>query len=354
MTSGTTKTEQVKALQWLDNRLRLLDQTLLPACVHFVELRRWTEVVSAITSMRVRGAPAIGLAGAYAVALAAQEFKDLPFPVFNAKLAKAASEISKARPTAVNLSWAVSYVMKASQVGSNTEQVVKILISEAENLEHTELRANRAIGEEGSSLIPYGATVMTHCNSGALATAGYGTALGVIRTAWEKGNLKSVIATETRPLFQGARLTAWELVQIGIPTTLIVDSAAASVLEGGQVSAVIVGADRIAANGDVANKIGTYGLAILAKAHGVPFYVAATMNTVDRETPSGSHIVVEERPSEEVSSPMGVSTTPNGINIFNPAFDVTPASYVTAIVTEKGIFTHPYIESFAAGANRHG
>ena len=354
MTSGTAKTEQVKTLQWLNNRLRLLDQTLLPDCEHFIELRRWTEVVSAITSMQVRGAPAIGIAGAYAVALAAQEFKDLPFPVFSAKLEEAASEISKARPTAVNLSWAVSSVMKASQVGSNAKQVEQILISEAQNRQHEELRANRAIGEEGSYFIPYDATVLTHCNTGALATTGFGTALGVIRTAWEKGNLKNVIATETRPLFQGARLTAWELAKIGIPTTLIVDSAAASVLQNGKVSAVIVGADRIAANGDVANKIGTYGLAILAKAHEVPFYVAATMNTVDRETLSGTDIVVEERPSQEVSSPMGISTTPEGVDVFNPAFDVTPACYVTAIVTEKGTFTPPYIKSFVDGAVRHG
>ena len=354
MASGMAKTEEIKTLQWLSNRLRLIDQTLLPSRKHFIELRRWTEVVGAITSMQVRGAPAIGLAGAYAVVLAAQEFKDLPFPVFTTKLLEAASEISGARPTAVNLSWAVSSVMKAAQVGTTPADVADILSAKAQKLEHEELMANRAIGEEGSRFISYGATVMTHCNSGALASPGYGTAMGVIRTSWEQGNLKRVITTETRPLFQGARLTAWELVQIGIPTTLIVDSAAASVLESGQVAAVFVGADRIAANGDVANKIGTYGLAILAEAHHVPFYVAATMGTIDLGTPSGSDIVVEERPSEEVRSPMGVLTSPDRVDVFNPAFDVTPARYVTAIITERGTFSPPYEDSFLAGVEKHG
>ena len=354
MASETAKSYEVKSLQWLNNRLRLLDQTLLPSCVHYIELERWTQVVSAITSMRVRGAPVVGLAGAYAVVLAAQEFKDLPFETFCAQLSKAASEISEARPTAVSLSWAVSSVMKAAEVAIDTEHALRILLSEAESIEREELKANHDIGENGSALIPYDATVMTHCNAGALATAGYGTALGVVRTAWAQGKLKNVITTETRPLFQGARLTAWELNQAGIPTTLIIDSAAASVLQSGQVSAVIVGADRIAANGDVANKIGTYGLAILAKAHGVPFYVAATMNTLDLDTATGSQIVVEKRSPDEIKSPMGITISPDETDVFNPAFDVTPASYVTAIITEIGTFRAPYNDSFAAGIEKNG
>lgn len=353
MTSETAKSYEVKSLQWLNNRLRLLDQTLLPSCVHYIELERWTQVVNAITSMQVRGAPVVGLAGAYAVVLAAQEFKDLSFAEFSAQLSKAAVEISTARPTAVNLSWAVSSVMKAAEVAIDTDDVLRILLSRAESIEREELNANHDIGDNGSALIPYDATVLTHCNTGALATAGYGTALGVIRTAWAQGKLKKVITTETRPLFQGARLTAWELAQAGIPTTLIIDSAAAPVLQSGQVSAVLVGADRIAANGDVANKIGTYGLAILAKAHGVPFYVAATMSTLDLDTATGSQIVVENRSPEEIRSPMGVTVSPDETTVFNPAFDITPAGYVTAIITESGIFRAPYYNSFVAGIEKY-
>ena len=354
MTSGATKTNEVRALEWTNNRLRLLDQTLLPTRVHYVELERWPQVVTAITSMQVRGAPALGVAGAYGVVLAAQELKGLPFDEFREKLASAATSIAEARPTAVNLAWAVSCAMKAAASATNTTQAVERLLAEAQRIEREDIEANHAIGEHGSALLPEDATVMTHCNAGALATAGYGTALGVIRTAWAQGKLKGVIATETRPLLQGARLTAWELTQAGIPTTLIVDSAAASVLRSGVVSAIVVGADRIAANGDVANKIGTYGLAVLARAHDVPFYVAAPMSTVDLETPTGAQIVVEERGPEEVSSPLGVQAAPAEVSIFNPAFDVTPAEYVTAILTEKGAFTAPYSDSLRTGAPNRG
>jgi methylthioribose-1-phosphate isomerase len=354
LTSGATKTKEVKALEWTNNRLRLLDQTLLPIKVEYAELEHWPQVVTAITSMQVRGAPALGLAGAYAVVLAAQELKDLPFAEFQENLASAASSIAKARPTAVNLAWAVSCVLKAAAPATGARQAIELLLMEAQTIEREDIEANHSIGEHGSQLLPLDATVMTHCNAGALATAGYGTALGVIRTAWAQGKLKGVIATETRPLLQGARLTAWELTQSGIPTTLIVDSAAASVMRSGKVSAIIVGADRIAANGDVANKIGTYGLAVFAKAHNVPFYVAAPMSTVDLDTPTGAQIVVEERGPEEVSSPLGVQAAPAEVSIFNPAFDVTPAEYVTAIITEKGVFTAPYGGFLHAGVQTHG
>jgi methylthioribose-1-phosphate isomerase len=354
LTFSGTKTKEVRALEWTNNRLRLLDQTLLPTRVQYTELERWPEVVTAITSMQVRGAPALGVAGAYAVVLAALELKELPLDEFREKLRAAASSIAEARPTAVNLAWAVSCAMNAAAFAANTAETIKLLLAEAQTIEREDIEANHSIGEHGSLLLPQDATVMTHCNAGALATAGYGTALGVIRTAWAQGKLKGVIATETRPLLQGARLTTWELTQAGIPTTLIVDSAAASVLRSGKVSAIVVGADRIAANGDVANKIGTYGLAVLAKAHSVPFYVAAPMSTVDLATATGDQIVVEERAPEEVSSPQGVQTAPDEVGIYNPAFDVTPAEYVSAIITERGAFTAPYSESLNSGAQNRG
>ncbi len=354
MTSGATTTQEVRALEWTNKRLRLLDQTLLPTRVEYHELERWPQVVTAITSMQVRGAPALGVAGAYAIVLAAQELQLLPLPEFREKLTHAATTISAARPTAVNLGWAVSCTMGAWDAATDTSQAIALFLAEAQKIEREDIEANHAIGEHGSALIPAGATVMTHCNAGALATAGYGTALGVIRTAWAQGKLKGVIATETRPLLQGARLTTWELTQAGIPTTLIVDSAAASVMRNGKVSAIVVGADRIAANGDVANKIGTYSLAVLAKAHNIPFYVAAPMSTVDLDTQTGDQIVVEERAAAEVSSPQGVKAAPDEVGIFNPAFDVTPAEYVSAIITENGAFTAPYSDSLQVGAKSRG
>ena len=354
MTSSVTKIQEVRALEWTNNRLRLLDQTLLPSRVEYHELERWPQVVTAITSMQVRGAPALGVAGAYAVVLAAQELKVLPLAEFRMKLAVAAKAIAEARPTAVNLAWAVSCTMDAGDEAADTSKAIDLFLAEAQKIGREDLEANHAIGDHGSALIPAGSTVMTHCNAGALATAGYGTALGVIRTAWAQGKLKRVIATETRPLLQGARLTTWELTQAGIPTTLIVDSAAASVMRSGKVAAIVVGADRIAANGDVANKIGTYGLAVLAQAHNVPFYVAAPMSTVDLDTQTGEQIVVEERAPEEVSSPQGVKAAPDEVDIFNPAFDVTPAEYVSAIITEHGAFTAPYSDSLRVGTKSSG
>ena len=341
----TARTGRVRPLEWTGARLRLLDQRLLPARVEFVELERWGDVVVAIQSMQVRGAPAIGVAGAYGLVLAARELSTLPVPQFREALARASESLAAARPTAVNLPWAVARTLRAAESVASPTDAAEQMLREAEAIEAEDVAANRAIGAHGAALLPSGARVLTHCNTGALATAGHGTALGIVRTAWEQGKLSEVVATETRPLLQGARLTAWELAQDGIPTTLIVDGAAASVLRDGGIAAVVVGADRIAANGDVANKIGTYGLAVLAKAHGVPFYVAAPSSTVDLSTPTGEAITVEERDPSEVSAPLGVQAAPDGVAVSNPAFDVTPAELVTAIVTERGVHTPPYAET---------
>ncbi|MCY4623779.1 MAG: S-methyl-5-thioribose-1-phosphate isomerase [Chloroflexi bacterium] len=338
----------MRPIEWTGGRLRLLDQRLLPARVELVELERWEDVVVAIQSMQVRGAPAIGVAGAYGLVLAARTLaaralSHLDLPAFREQLATAARQLAAARPPAVNLRWAVARALRAADAAATPTDAAERILREAQAIEAEDLRANMAIGAHGAALLPLRARVLTHCNTGSLATAGYGTALGVVRAAWEQGKLKDVVATETRPLLQGARLTAWELSQEGIPTTLIVDSAAASILRDGGIAAVIVGADRIAANGDVANKIGTYMLAVLAKAHGVPFYVAAPSSTVDVDTPTGSAIPVEQRDPSEVAAP-------DGVEVSNPAFDVTPADLVTAIITERGVFTPPYAESLRSGA----
>ena len=327
----------------------MLDQRLLPTRVEYVELERWQDVVTAIQSMQVRGAPAIGVAGAYGVVLAARALCDFAVPAFREELGEAAAQIAAARPTAVNLPWAVARTLRAADGAADASDAVERTLREAQAIEAEDLQANMAIGAYGAALLPHGARVLTHCNTGALATAGYGTALGVVRAAWEQGVLAGVVATETRPLLQGARLTAWELRQEGIPTTLIVDGAAATVLRNGDIAAVIVGADRIAANGDVANKIGTYALAVLARAHGVPFYVAAPSSTIDMATSSGDAITVEERAATEVTAPGGVQAAPDGVDVFNPAFDVTPAELVTAIITERGVISPPYSASLRAG-----
>jgi methylthioribose-1-phosphate isomerase len=313
---------EVQPIRWRGDRLELLDQRLLPEKTEYVACRSAEDVAQAIRDMVVRGAPAIGCAAAFGVVLG--------------KGSKGAYEIlAKSRPTAVNLFWALERMKKA-----------KDLEAEARAIFEEDLAANRAIGRLGAELIRERSRVMTHCNTGALATAGYGTALGVIRAS--KGKNISVIANETRPYLQGARLTAWELVQEGIPCTLITDSMAGYLMSRGEVDVVIVGADRIAANGDVANKIGTYPLAVLAKRHGIPFYVAAPLSTFDPRIPDGWHIPIEERPAAEVTGYRGVRWAPEGVSVRNPAFDVTPAELVTAIISEKGIASPPYRESIAA------
>jgi len=312
----------VEPIRWKGDRLELLDQRLLPEKIEYLTCRSAEEVAQAIRDMVVRGAPAIGCAAAFGVVLSkgSRESFDV---------------LARSRPTAVNLFWALERLKKA-----------KDLETEARAIFEEDLAANRAIGRLGAELIREGSRVMTHCNTGALATAGYGTALGVIRASKSK-NI-SVIANETRPYLQGARLTAWELVQEGIPCTLITDSMAGHLMSKGEVDVVIVGADRIAANGDVANKIGTYPLAVLAKRHGIPFYVAAPCSSFDPAIPDGSRIPIEERPADEVTGYRGARWAPQGVAVRNPAFDVTPADLVTGIICEKGIASPPYRESIAA------
>ena len=317
--------EAVEPIRWKGDRLELLDQRLLPDKTVSLTCRSAAEVAQAIRDMVVRGAPAIGCAAAFGVVLG--------------KGSPGSYEIlAKSRPTAVNLFWALERMKKA-----------KDLEAEARAIYDEDIAANRAIGKLGAQLIGEHARVMTHCNAGALATAGYGTALGVIRASKSK-NI-SVIANETRPYLQGARLTAWELVQEGIPCTLITDSMAGHLMSKGEVDVIVVGADRIAANGDVANKIGTYGLAVLAKRHGIPFYVAAPRSTFDPKIPDGSHIPIEERPAAEVTGYRETRWAHEGVSVRNPAFDVTPAELITGIICEAGIAYPPYRESIAALLN---
>ena len=334
----------METLRWKNGALELLDQTLLPHKINYLTLTDYREVIRAIRRLAVRGAPAIGAAAAYAVVLAAIEAARAGEEGFQGRLAAAAAEIAQARPTAVNLRWAVARQLKAAERmdGERPERVIEELVQEAAALSAADAAANRAIGAHGAALLRRGVRVLTHCNAGALATCGYGTALGVIRAAHAAGKIEMVYAGETRPLLQGARLTVFELRQEGVPVTLITDSMAGYLMAGKGIDAVIVGADRIAANGDVANKIGTYSLAVLAKHHGVPFYVAAPFSTVDPGTPGGADIPIEERDAAEVTSFAGVAVAPAGTAAWNPAFDVTPHGLITAIVTERGVFYPPY------------
>ncbi|HEX7677608.1 MAG TPA: S-methyl-5-thioribose-1-phosphate isomerase [Thermoanaerobaculia bacterium] len=319
----------VEPIRWRGNALDLLDQRLLPRNVHWVTCNDAHEVAVAIRDMIVRGAPAIGVSAAFGVALAAQRGDDVD---------AAAAELRASRPTAVNLMWALDRMLAARDAGRD-------LTAEAQSMFREDVEANKRIGRYGAELLGESVTVLTHCNAGALATAGYGTALGVIRAAVEGGKRVAVFADETRPYLQGARLTAWELKQENIDVTLITDSMAGHFFQQGRFDAVIVGADRIAANGDTANKIGTYTVAVLANAHGVPFYVAAPLSTIDVNTPTGAGIEIEERSAAEVTSMNGVSIAPDGINVRHPAFDVTPARLISAIITDRGVLRAPYDES---------
>ena len=338
----SVKSTSFRPIHWIDGAVSLIDQTRLPMEEVWLELNDYRDVVSAIKDMRIRGAPAIGVAGAYGVALAAQEILERHKDEFIPRLEKAADQIETARPTGANLSWAVKRMMNVARRAVSAEDTVNDLIAEAARIHDEDEEANLTMGRLGAELIPADSAVLTHCNAGALATGGYGTALGVIQTAWQDGKVHKVFATETRPLRQGARLTAWELVRAKMGATLIPDSAGGQLMRLGKVDVVIVGADRIAANGDVANKIGTYSLAVLANENGVPFYVAAPTSTIDLNLPSGDLIPIEERPDEELTHVGGVRATPDGIDVLNAAFDVTPSRYVTAIVTESGVVRAPY------------
>lgn len=315
--------------------LRLLDQRRLPAEEVWLDCRDSDAVAEAIRDMVVRGAPAIGIAAAWGGVLAIREAagQDDWRGVFRHRL----EHLREARPTAVNLAWALDRMSEAVEGSDTTEVAITACESLAARIESDDVAANRRIGELGSRLLPAGTRVLTHCNTGALATGGRGTALGIIRTAWEQGGLTGVIATETRPWLQGARLTSWELAHDGIPVTVIVDSAAAWMMRTGEVDAVVIGADRITRRGDVANKIGSYALALAAQAHGIPFIVAAPSSTVDSELEDGNDIEIEDRDPAEIWRATGLDGAPEGVNTRNPAFDVTPAELVSAIVTERGV-----------------
>ncbi|MBT3362323.1 MAG: S-methyl-5-thioribose-1-phosphate isomerase [Chloroflexi bacterium] len=335
----------MKAITWVSTKVVLLDQTLLPTQEVYLDITDYEELALAIENMLIRGAPAIGAAAAYGVALGANQIAATSKEAFLEKLKVVSDRLAGTRPTAVNLFWALERMDMVARLGDSVDEIKKALVVEACRIDADGEAANRRMGNYGADLIKDGYTVLTHCNAGALATEGYGTALGVIRAAVEQGKNVRVYADETRPLLQGARLTAWELVKDGIDVTLITDNMAGHFLKSGAIDCVVVGADRIAANGDVANKIGTYGVAVLAKENNVPFYVAAPISTVDMSLASGEQIPIEERKPEEVTHIKGVQIAPDGVKVANPAFDVTPNKYVTAIITENGIASNPYVEN---------
>jgi methylthioribose-1-phosphate isomerase len=332
-------TNAVETLRWRGVRLELIDQRLLPQRAEYVACHNAAEVAAAIRDMAVRGAPAIGCAAAYGVALEALRPALASRDDFHRALADAFADLAASRPTAVNLFWALDRMRRVYDEAKDRApaEIARRLVVEAGAIHRDDLDANRAIGRHGAALVRDGARIMTHCNAGALATAGHGTALGVVRSARDEGKRVSVVANETRPFLQGARLTAWEMVQEKIPVTLVTDSMAGHLMQRGAVDLVIVGADRVAANGDVANKIGTYTLAVLASRHGLPFYVAAPLSTIDVNVPDGAAIPIEERSPSEVTGFRGERWAPEGVAVANPAFDVTPAALVTGLITERGV-----------------
>jgi methylthioribose-1-phosphate isomerase len=332
----------VETIQWTEDGVVMIDQTRLPRVVTYVTCRSYQEVAEAIRTMVIRGAPAIGVAAAMGVALGVLCSRD-PIDVI-------CDTLARTRPTAVNLFWALDRMKKLyqSMQGRPLAEVQSRLVAEARQIRLEDIAINEAIGRNGAPLAPDGKTILTHCNAGALATAGYGTALGVVRAAVAAGKRIDVFVDETRPFLQGARLTVWELQQDNIAATLITDSMAGHFLKSGRIGCVVVGADRIAANGDVANKVGTYSVAVLAKENGVPFFVAAPVSTLDLSLASGDLIPIEQRPEAEVTHVFGVPVAPDGTRVENPAFDITPHRYVTAIVTERGVAYPPYVESLGA------
>jgi len=342
----------IPTLAWTPEGVRFIDQTKLPLEESYVLATTYEQVVDVIVTMVVRGAPAIGVSAAYGVALGALRTKAATVAEFAPEFERICAHLAGTRPTAVNLFWAIDRMKRCfaalRAADSSIATVKQKLLSEAHAMYEEDIKACKAMGAYGGALLPAEGGVLTHCNAGALATCGYGTALGVIRSAIEQGKKINVYADETRPFLQGARLTAWELMADKIPTTVICDNMAASLMHAGKIQAVVVGADRIAANGDAANKIGTYNVAILAKEHGIPFYVAAPWSTIDMATANGELIPIEERPAVEVTHHGGKQLTPNGVGIRNPAFDVTPAKYITAIITERGVLRAPYGKSLKA------
>jgi methylthioribose-1-phosphate isomerase len=337
----------IQTLEWTDSGVRFIDQTKLPTEETYVTCKTYEQVADVIRNMVVRGAPAIGVAAAMGIALGLKNSKAESGAELKKDFEQICKVIGETRPTAVNLFWAIRRMREKFEYLRTrpVPQIKQALIEEAQRMHAEDIAANQAMGRHGAALMPANGGVLTHCNAGALATCGYGTALGVVRAAVEQGKKIHVYADETRPFLQGSRLTAWELMKDGIPTTVISDNMAGAMMSQGKIGAVVVGADRIAANGDVANKIGTYTVAVLAKEHGIPFYVAAPFSTIDLETPDGSKIPIEQRSGREVTHIAGKQMVPEGVEVENPAFDVTPAKYVTAIVTERGIARAPYEES---------
>lgn len=343
-------TSGIETLRWKNGCLEMIDQRVLPASFEYIVYDSAESVAEGIRSMVVRGAPAIGCAAAYGVALEALKLKETTGEEFQKGMDRAFDVLAESRPTAVNLFWALKRMKNKMSSSNDVVQstLVDILLDEAHEVLAEDIRINRTMGEFGAAVLPDGARVLTHCNAGALATAGHGTALGVIRSAVEAGKKISVIADETRPFLQGARLTAWEMVQEKIPVTLITDNMAGHLMSKGEVDVVVVGTDRVAANGDVANKIGTYMVAVLAKRHNIPFYVACPLSTIDRSIVTGEDIPIEERPSNEVTGYRECQWAAEGVNVQNPAFDVTPAELVTALITEKGLVEQPTTGKIAA------
>ena len=337
----------IQTLEWTDSGVRFIDQTKLPTEETYILCKTHQQVADVIRNMVVRGAPAIGVAAAMGIALGVKNSKASTVGELKAEFEEISDVLGKTRPTAVNLFWAIARMRDRfeSLRIRPVPQIKQALVEEARRMHAEDIRANQAMGRHGAGLMPAIGGVLTHCNAGALATCGYGTALGVIRAAIEQGKKIHVYADETRPFLQGSRLTAWELMKDGIPTTVISDNMAGAIMKQGKIGAIVVGADRIARNGDVANKIGTYTVAVLAHEHAIPFYVAAPFSTIDLATSDGDKIPIEQRSASEVTHIAGKQMVPDGVQVENPAFDVTPAKYVTAIITERGIVRAPYEES---------
>ncbi len=344
----------MRTVSWENGSVRLIDQTRLPHETVILSYSDYRDVARAIVDMRVRGAPAIGVTAAFGVALAAQQSRAHDSAALLRDIEQAAAELRSTRPTAVNLFWAIERIVAVARAAAVHKDHVALraaVLAEAQRMADEDIAVNRRMGAFGATLVKDGASILTHCNAGGLATVDYGTALGVVRAAWEQGKRLHVFVDETRPFLQGARLTAWELMQLGIPMTLITDNMAGHFMAQGKVDLVVVGADRIAANGDAANKIGTYSLSILARAHNIPFYIVAPTSTIDLTLRSGDAIPIEERDPAEVTSLRGVPIAPAGVHAAHPAFDVTPHTNITAIVTENGICRPPFDKTLAAATS---
>jgi methylthioribose-1-phosphate isomerase len=334
--------ENIETLRWNEDHFEMIDQRILPAEFEYISYTTANQVADGIRDMVVRGAPAIGCAAAYGVALAALNLKDTSRDEFANGMEEAFEVLAQSRPTAINLFWAIDRMRKKMNESEGlSKEIANVLLDEAHEIKREDIEINRAMGKNGAELLNDGARVLTHCNAGALATAGHGTALGVFRSAVEAGKKISVIADETRPFLQGARLTAWEMVQENIPVTLISDNMSGHLMSHGEIDAIVVGTDRVAGNGDVANKIGTYMVAVLAQRHNIPFYVACPLSTIDRSINSGKDIPIEERPADEVTGYRDCQWAAKGVKVRNPAFDVTPAELVTGLITERGVVLSP-------------